>query len=58
LFDTNRNGVWDAGDYFAKPKRQPELVQPINTPLTVKENWDNELVIEPGKAQTKEQGKQ
>ena len=21
LFDTNRNGVWDAGDYFAKPKR-------------------------------------
>lgn len=52
LFDTNRNGVWDPGDYFAKPKRQPELVQPLNYSVTVKENWDNELVVEPGKAQS------
>lgn len=42
LFDTNRNGVWDPGDYFAKPKRQPELIQPLNDPITIKENWDNE----------------
>jgi hypothetical protein len=53
LFDSNRNGVWDPGNYFAKPKRQPELVQPLNYSITVKENWDNELVIEPGKAQAK-----
>lgn len=46
LFDTNQNGIWDPGDYFLKPKRQPELVQPISNPLTVKENWDNELVID------------
>jgi uncharacterized protein (DUF2141 family) len=46
LFDTNQNGVWDPGDYFAKPKRQPELVQPISNPLTIKENWDNELGID------------
>ena len=52
LFDTNRNGVWDPGNYFAKPKRQPELVTPLNYSVTVKENWDNELVIEPGKAQS------
>jgi len=58
LFDTNRNGVWDAGDYFAKPKRQPELVQPLTNTITVKENWDNELVIEPGKPEVKTPGRQ
>jgi hypothetical protein len=52
LFDTNRNGVWDPGNYFTKPKRQPELVMPLNRSLTVKENWDNELEIEPGKVQS------
>ena len=46
LYDTNQNGVWDPGDYFSKPKRQPELVQPLSNPLLVKENWDNELVID------------
>jgi uncharacterized protein (DUF2141 family) len=53
LYDTNRNGFWDTGDYFAKPKRQPELVQPLTNTITVKENWDNELVIEPGKPEVK-----
>jgi hypothetical protein len=46
LYDTNQNGIWDPGNYFSKPKRQPELVQPISNPLLVKENWDNELVID------------
>lgn len=46
LYDTNQNGIWDPGDYFSKPKRQPELVQPLSNPLLVKENWDNELVID------------
>lgn len=58
LFDTNRNGVWDPGDYFAKPKRQPELVQPLTSTITVKENWDNELVIEPSKPEVKTPGRQ
>lgn len=58
LFDTNRNGVWDPGDYFAKPKRQPELVQPLTSTITVKENWDNELVIELGKPEVKTPGRQ
>lgn len=46
LFDTNGNGVWDAGDYFVQPRRQPERVRALNKSLTVKENWDNELEIE------------
>jgi len=58
LFDANRNGVWDPGNYFAKPKRQPELVVPLNYSVTVKENWDNELVIEPGKNQSNEPKRQ
>lgn len=46
LYDTNQNGVWDAGDFFAKPKRQPEIVQQLVNTITVKDNWDNELVID------------
>lgn len=46
LYDVNNNGRWDAGDYFSKPRRQPELVQPINKEVMVKDNWDNELVID------------
>jgi len=46
LYDANQNGVWDAGNFFAKIKRQPEIVQQLVNTLTVKENWDNELVID------------
>ena len=46
LYDENENGQWDAGDYFSKPRRQPERVQPINTPISIKANWDNEFRIE------------
>jgi hypothetical protein len=46
LYDKNQNGLWDPGDYFSKPRRQPEQVQKLKTQLTVKPNWDNEIVIE------------
>jgi hypothetical protein len=46
LYDSNQNGVWDAGDFFTKPKRQPEIVQQLVNTITVKDNWDNELVID------------
>ncbi|MEQ1798407.1 MAG: Ig-like domain-containing protein, partial [Lacibacter sp.] len=46
LYDANQNGVWDAGDFFAKPKRQPEIVQQLINTITIKDNWDNELVID------------
>lgn len=56
LYDLNKNGIWDAGDYFSKPKRQPELVQPISKEVLVKDNWDNELVIDTAaKEPTKQQ---
>jgi Bacterial Ig-like domain len=47
LYDDNRNGVWDPGDFFKH--RQPEKVQLIRTPsrkpLNVKADWDNEVDI-------------
>jgi len=46
LYDTNRNGVWDAGSYFTKPRRQPERVVFLDKSITVKENWDNETELE------------
>src|SRR5574343_554922 len=42
---TNKNGVWDTG-VFGKVKRQPEIVQLISKPLSVRANWDNEVNIE------------
>ena len=41
LYDDNKNGVWDTGAFFGKPRRQPEKVLPISRKLTVKANWDN-----------------
>ncbi len=48
LYDTNKNGIWDAGDYFTKPKKLPEVVRQLSNKLTVKENWDNELTVDLG----------
>lgn len=44
LYDTNGNGVWDAGHFFGN-HRQPEQVVPIKKHLTVKANWDNDVDI-------------
>ena len=44
LYDTNKNGKWDAGDYFTS-KRQPELVDDLNIIIDVRGNWDNEKEI-------------
>lgn len=47
LYDTNQNGVWDAGSY--KDRRQPEVVQQIKlktgTKVTLRSNWDNEVNV-------------
>jgi hypothetical protein len=45
LYDENKNGVWDAGEFFLK-HRQPEKVQLIPRKLTIKANWDNEVDIQ------------
>jgi len=48
LYDENKNGIWDSGEFFVKHK-QPEKVQPVknirNGKFTVKPNWDNDQDI-------------
>ena len=42
LYDANKNGIWDTGDFLKH--RQPERVFAIpGKTLNVKANWDNEL---------------
>jgi uncharacterized protein (DUF2141 family) len=44
LFDDNKNGVYDPGDFFGK-HIQPEKVMHVSRKITVKANWDNEIDI-------------
>lgn len=43
LYDNNKNGIWDPGDF--DKKLQPEIVQRIPRKLNIKSNWDNEVEI-------------
>lgn len=43
LYDANKNGKWDTGNYWNKI--QPETVIPVEKPVTIKANWDNEIDI-------------
>jgi hypothetical protein len=44
LYDDNKNGKWDPGEFYEKHK-QPEKVVRVRQKLTVKSNWDNETDI-------------
>ena len=44
LYDNNKNGIWDPGQFFGKHK-QPELVKPIERKIVVKPAWQNEFEI-------------
>ena len=44
LFDDNKNGKWDPGEFFGKHK-QPEKVKPIERKITVKPAWQNEFEL-------------
>lgn len=55
LYDDNKNGVWDAGNFFSKPRKQPELVQNLELKISIKPNWDNEQVIDIGIAGKKQE---
>ena len=44
LFDDNKNGKWDPGQFFGK-HQQPEIVRPIERKITVKPAWQNEIEI-------------
>ena len=43
LYDENRNGIWDPGDYTQK--KQPEKVYAIPQKINIKANWENEIDI-------------
>ena len=43
LYDSNKNGRWDAGNYLLK--KQPEISVSIPRKLTIKANWDNEVNV-------------
>jgi Bacterial Ig-like domain len=44
LYDANKNGVWDAGEFFGK-HQQPEIVKPISRRISIKKSWENEFDI-------------
>lgn len=44
LFDSNNNGKWDTGDYWKK--LQPEKVVARKKPISIRANWDNEILID------------
>ncbi len=39
LVDENRNGIWDTGVYYGKPKKQPERVFSYKETINIKKNW-------------------
>jgi hypothetical protein len=43
LYDKNKNGVWDPGNY--KDKKQPEIVEAVTRKLNIKANLDNDVEI-------------
>jgi hypothetical protein len=44
LYDQNKNGIWDTGNYGTKT--QPEKVISLPQKLSLRANWDNERDIE------------
>ena len=41
VYDRNRNGKWDPGEFF-RERKQPEEILPLSRKITIKANWDNE----------------
>jgi len=44
LYDDNKNGTWDPGQFAGKHK-QPEIVRQVERKITVKPAWQNEFEI-------------
>jgi Bacterial Ig-like domain len=44
LYDRNKNGKWDPGEFFGKHK-QPELVKPIDKKISIKAGVENNFEI-------------
>lgn len=43
LYDKNKNGTWDPGKFFGA-HIQPEIVETLKVKLSIRANWDNELL--------------
>ena len=43
-FDANNNNKWDTGDYWKKI--QPEIIVARKKPISIRANWDNEVLID------------
>ncbi|MFM7223364.1 MAG: Ig-like domain-containing protein [Bacteroidota bacterium] len=43
-FDANNNNKWDTGDYWKK--MQPEIIVARKKPISIRANWDNEVLID------------
>lgn len=44
LYDANKNGIWDPGEFFGKHK-QPEIVKTLDRKISVKAAFENEFDI-------------
>lgn len=44
LRDRNKNGKWDAGEFFGK-HIQPEIVKPVSRRIIIRPNWENDFDI-------------
>jgi hypothetical protein len=44
LYDTNKNGKWDPGKFFGLHV-QPEIVEMVDSKLSIRANWDNDREI-------------
>jgi hypothetical protein len=45
LYDANGNGIWDPGLYPGN-KKLPEVVYMISKELSLRANWDNEVLVQ------------
>jgi len=45
LYDANGNGIWDPGQYPGN-KKLPEVVYMISKELSLRANWDNEVLVQ------------
>ncbi len=45
IYDVNKNGIWDTGNYFNK--NQPEKVEYYLNPIKIRANWDLEINLKP-----------
>jgi hypothetical protein len=42
IFDSNKNGIWDTGNYFNK--QQPERIDYYTELIDIRKGWDTEVI--------------